>query len=301
MSDISFPGGNESLTGTQLHFSRLEELQRRVGSATGDNSTLTPAQREEFAKAAQGFESMFINMMMKQMRESMLDPKDKEEESLSFGADTLEGFTDLQFADYAVKQGGLGLAQQVYTYLTGGEKLPMTTQHTGVTSPLRAPQKAETGATEAAAQTQQTAPRGNFMQRVADRLQPYQEIITRASQTYDVPESLIKGIITAESAGNPNAQSGAGAKGLMQLMDGTARDMGVKNPFDPEQNIMGGTRYIQKMLSMFNGNESVALAAYNAGPGNVQKYDGIPPFSETQAYVRNVTRYTDQYRASDTA
>lgn len=301
MSDISFPGGNESLTGTQLHFSRLEELQRRVGSATGDNSTLTPAQREEFAKAAQGFESMFINMMMKQMRESMLDPKDKEEESLSFGADTLEGFTDLQFADYAVKQGGLGLAQQVYTYLTGGEKLPMTTQHTGVTSPLTAPQKAETGATEAAAQTQQTAPRGNFMQRVADRLQPYQEIITRASQTYDVPESLIKGIITAESAGNPNAQSGAGAKGLMQLMDGTARDMGVKNPFDPEQNIMGGTRYIQKMLSMFNGNESVALAAYNAGPGNVQKYDGIPPFSETQAYVRNVTRYTDQYRASDTA
>ena len=301
MSDISFPGGNESLTGTQLHFSRLEELQRRVGSATGDNSTLTPAQREEFAKAAQGFESMFINMMMKQMRESMLDPKDKEEESLSFGADTLEGFTDLQFADYAVKQGGLGLAQQVYTYLTGGEKLPMTTQHTGVTSPLTAPQKAEAGATDAAAQTQQTAPRGNFMQRVADRLQPYQEIITRASQTYDVPESLIKGIITAESAGNPNAQSGAGAKGLMQLMDGTARDMGVKNPFDPEQNIMGGTRYIQKMLSMFDGNESVALAAYNAGPGNVQKYDGIPPFSETQAYVRNVTRYTDQYRASDTA
>lgn len=299
MSDISFPGGNESLTGTQLHFSRLEELQRRVGSATGDASTLTPAQREEFAKAAQGFESMFINMMMKQMRESMLDPKDKEEESLSFGADTLEGFTDLQFADYAVKQGGLGLAQQVYKYLTNGEQLPMTTQHTGVPSPLTAPQK--TGATDAAAQTQQTAPRGNFMQRVADRMQPYQDIITRASQTYDVPESLIKGIITAESAGNPNAQSGAGAKGLMQLMDGTARDMGVKNPFDPEQNIMGGTRYIQKMLSMFDGDESVALAAYNAGPGNVQKYDGIPPFSETQAYVRNVTRYTEQYRASDTA
>lgn len=298
MSDISFPGGNESLTGTQLHFSRLEELQRRVGSAHGESSALTPAQRAEFTKAAKGFESMFINMMMQQMRESMLDTENKDEESLSFGADTLQGFTDLQFADYAVNQGGLGIAQQVYEYLTHGEKLPLSTQHTGVPSPLNVPQQTATPRAEAAAVQ---APRGNFMQRVADRMQPYQDIITRAAQAYGVPESLIKGIITAESAGNPNAQSGAGAKGLMQLMDGTARDMGVQNPFDPEQNIMGGTRYIQKMLSMFDGNERVALAAYNAGPGNVKKYDGIPPFSETQAYVRNVMRYTDQYRGSDTA
>lgn len=303
MSDISIPsGGRESLTGAQLHFDRLQQLQRQIDSASGDTSALTPAQREEFVKAAKGFESMFVNMMMKQMREAMLDPKDDDGESLSFGADTLQGFTDLQFADYTVNQGGIGIAQQVYEHLTGGEKLPLSTQHTGVPSPLNVPQRTTAGAAETVQQTAATAPvRGNLIQRVLGRLEPYQDIISRAAQTYGVPESLIKGVITAESAGNPAAQSGAGAKGLMQLMDGTARDLGVRNSFDPEQNIMGGTRYISQMLAMFGGDEQTALAAYNAGPGNVRKYNGIPPFSETQAYVRNVMRYMNHYRQLETA
>lgn len=294
MSDIPSPGNIDLVTSTQLHFSRLRSLQNRIGAADGTESALTEQQRAEFAKAARGFESMFVNMMMKQMRESMLDKEDAEDGSMSFGADTLEGYTDLQFADFVAAGNGLGIAQQVYEYLTGGERLAPSTQHTGAQQPTGAADRQSAPAPAPTPSPLQ--PRGNFLDRVTARLQPYDAIIRRAAERYNVPEALIRGIITAESAGNPQAQSGAGAKGLMQLMDATARDLGVRNSFDPEENIMGGTKYIRDMLNAFGGDERIALAAYNAGPGNVRKYNGIPPFSETQAYVRNVLRYTAQYR-----
>ena len=113
-------------------------------------------------------------------------------------------------------------------------------------------------------------------------------IISEASAKYGVPEALIRGIIKRESNFRYDAVSGAGAKGLMQLMPGTAAEMGVTNPFDPRQNVMGGTKYIAQQLKSFGGNVDLALAAYNAGPGNVRKYGGIPPFAETQHYVQAV-------------
>lgn len=113
-------------------------------------------------------------------------------------------------------------------------------------------------------------------------------IIREASATYGVPENVIRAIIKAESDFNPNSYSTAGAKGYMQLMPETAKEMGVTNVMDARQNIMGGTGYYAKMLKMFNGDHRMALAAYNAGPGNVKKYGGIPPFKETQNYVPKV-------------
>ncbi len=116
-----------------------------------------------------------------------------------------------------------------------------------------------------------------------------ERIIERAAETYQLPSKLIKAIIRHESNFNSRAVSEAGASGLMQLMPATARGLGVTDMMDPEQNVMAGTKYLRSMLDKYQGNIKLALAAYNAGPGNVDKYGGIPPFKETQNYVRKVT------------
>ena len=119
----------------------------------------------------------------------------------------------------------------------------------------------------------------------------YSAEIAKAAKTYNIPEKLIASVMKQESNFNASAVSAAGASGLMQLMPTTARYLGVNDTLDPEQSIMGGAKYLRQMLDQFDNNVETALAAYNAGPGNVKKYDGIPPFKETQKYVKNIINY----------
>ena len=118
---------------------------------------------------------------------------------------------------------------------------------------------------------------------------PYEAMISEHARREQVAEDLVRAVIQVESAFNPRAVSTKGAMGLMQLMPATAREMGVRNPFDPDQNIRGGTAYLRRLLDRFDGNVELALAAYNAGMGNVEKYGDIPPFKETKNYVKKVT------------
>lgn len=120
------------------------------------------------------------------------------------------------------------------------------------------------------------------------------DIFEQASVKYQVPVELLKAIGKAESDFNPNAVSRCGAQGVMQLMPATAASLGVTDAFDPEQNIMGGSKYIADLLKKYDGDTRLALAAYNAGMGNVKKYGGIPPFEETQNYVVKVMKYMKQ-------
>ena len=118
--------------------------------------------------------------------------------------------------------------------------------------------------------------------------------VQKAAAKYNMPPELIKAVIRAESNFKTNAVSSAGAQGLMQLMPATAKELGVKNSFDIEQNIDGGAKYLRKMLDRFGGSVRKALAAYNAGPGTVIKYNGRVPYPETRQYVKRVIRFSRQ-------
>lgn len=127
-------------------------------------------------------------------------------------------------------------------------------------------------------------------------LTEFSDTIAVAAQAHQVDVGFIRAIIHAESAFNPLARSRKGAMGLMQLMPGTAKDMGVFDTTDPEQNIRGGVKYLAGLLRTFNGNETLAAAAYNAGAGAVTRHGGIPPYEETQTYVKRVKILSDRYK-----
>lgn len=137
--------------------------------------------------------------------------------------------------------------------------------------------------------------------KVQKRLEPtkrslrYDNIIKREAEQYGVSPALVKAVIKAESNFNPNAVSPAGAVGLMQVLPQTARRMGVQNPSHPASNIKVGVKYLRELLDEFDNNEALAVAAYNSGPYKVKRYNGVPPYKETMAFVRRVMKYYRSY------
>lgn len=177
----------------------------------------------------------------------------------------------------------------------------------GAASPAPAPaptafasQLASATATTAAAPAATTASAG-LMSVGASELPadvPFGAEITAAAKKHGVDPALLAGLVKQESGFNPSAGSPAGARGLTQLMPGTAAGLGVSNVLDPVQNLDGGAKYLRQQLDAFGGDVTRALAAYNAGPGAVQRYGGVPPYAETQNYVRIVQANAAQYRAA---
>jgi soluble lytic murein transglycosylase-like protein len=129
----------------------------------------------------------------------------------------------------------------------------------------------------------------------------YTRLIQTTAKRYGVPPALVAAVVKAESGFDSRAESSAGAKGLMQLMDGTAKGLGVKDSFNPVQNVEGGVKYLRGLLERYDGDVRLALAAYNAGPGAVDQYGGVPPYEETQTFVGRVLTYAQDIARSSSS
>jgi soluble lytic murein transglycosylase-like protein len=244
------------------------------------------AKKTRLQKAVTEFEALFVGYIIKNMRSGI--PKD-ELFGEGFGNDLMQGMFDAELAKHVAANSNLGLAEMMYKKLTG-EQIPRPAQRP---VPMEHREQPARGMPlKPTSVPAGSKPKTSVLKSdptLNERLEKYGAIIDEAAARHGVDSSLIKAIIAAESAAKPNAQSAKEAKGLMQLVDSTAAEMGVKSIWDPEENIFGGTKYLRQMLDRFQGDLELALASYNAGPGAVERHKGIPPYGETQQYIEKVT------------
>lgn len=235
---------------------------------------------ENIRRIAQEFESLFTSTMLKAMRQTVgenpLIPS-------GFGEQVYTDMLDQKYSEMISSHGSLGLADMVVKQLEqlgeGGNSSLQELKNL----------KNDSWRSDSRFLPQGVSPNGSQgTGNIKDKVQKWDDLINQASKEHGVDKNLISAVIAQESAGNPYAVSKAGAKGLMQLMDSTALDMGVTSSFSPQANINGGVKYLRQLLQKHNGDERLALAAYNAGPAAVEKYSGVPPYIETQNYVDSV-------------
>jgi soluble lytic murein transglycosylase-like protein len=253
---------------------QIDNVNIAYNATRGPGAKGATAQGSRAAQVAKEFEAMFTAMMFKAMRgtisESSLIPK-------KMGESIFTELLDGEYAKMSAESGAIGLAALIQKEIERSEgKLPASDGNASAWA---------AGRRKGAFRSYTAADGAALIEKVRGK---WESIISEISGRYGVDKDLVTAVIARESAGNPHAISPKGAKGLMQLMDGTARDMGVSSPFSPAENIAGGVKYLKNMLESFDGDEKLALASYNAGPGAVKRYNGIPPYRETQEYVRAV-------------
>jgi len=274
-------------------------------------------------KAVKDFEAIFMGMMMKSMQSTV--PKD-DASGESFGGDAMESLFDAEVAKRMAGRSNLGLAEMLYKSITK-ESLPglepppaaagsvkslplwdgpaVMPKGAPTATPKLSISMASTMAPKAIPKATPTAPAPSGAWTAApsvstrERIASYESIIQEASQKHGVDTTMLKAVIAAESGGKRNAVSPKEAKGLMQLTDSTAADMGVRNVWNPSENIHGGAKYLQSLIQRFPGDTLSVLASYNAGPGRVEKHGGVPPIPETQTYVRRVMNYMKYFEQEE--
>ncbi|MBU0983998.1 MAG: transglycosylase SLT domain-containing protein [candidate division Zixibacteria bacterium] len=267
------------------------------------------AEKARLKKAAKEFESFFMYQMLKTMRQTIPENTLTKDAPMSggLGKETFTDMFDMEVARRSGFGGNQSIADLLYSSLVKQlEAKYVPDSDTGALKPLRpeAPEPIKIDdkpsislpdkepAAKPVERPTKMLPLKNAQVRVkSDPIrEDFGKFIDEAAGETKLDSALITAVIRAESAGNPKAVSRAGAKGLMQLMDTTARDLEVSNVYDPRENIRAGSRYLAQMIERF-GDVDQGLAAYNAGPGNVTKYGGIPPFAETKQYVARVKSY----------
>lgn len=293
----------------------------QVAAAKPAATAKDAAQLEKGRRACKEFESILLYQMLSTMRKAF----DSEgESSTDFGGDVFKSMIDEQLSTALARAGGIGLAKLLEQGL--GFARAVEAPSPGVVTraaPAKAVRRAAEepqGALPAADQPRSPAPAEDAPKEAvpaeavptsvrldelaagpvqgAGRLRPHEGTIRAASKVFGVSADLIRAVILNESGGNVFAVSSKGAKGLMQLTDATAETLGVTNPFNPVQNIFGGARYLGSLIKMFEGDLRLALASYNAGSGAVKKYGDIPPYKETQEYVKKVITSFERLRAA---
>jgi len=238
--------------------------------ASAGSTASTEQKLRRLRKASQEFEAIFIRQMLHAMRKTIPNGGLLER---GLQMEVYESMFDEKVAEKIARRNQLGLAELIFRQLAGKLK-----EGKSVEELLKGMDKVQ--------REGQTPPMEFRVPQTASA--DVNRIVRRAAAAYGLDENLIHAVIQAESGGDPLAVSSRGAKGLMQLMDETAEMLGVSDPFDPEQNIFAGAKYLKQMLEKFDNDIELALAAYNAGPGNVLRYRGIPPFAETRTYIRRV-------------
>ncbi len=249
-------------------------------------------ENEELKKAAQSFEALFVQILLKSMRKTV--PKSTLSQS-GLDYDIYMSMFDEQISKKIAERNTIGLSKLIYNEVE--KKL-----HKENSIPIKrnvTPMKLKPEKKPIPLNNEQTIKGLNNIDSLLNKINEYDDIIEKAAEKYDLEPSLIKAVIAKESSGNHKAVSDSGAKGLMQLKDETAKEVGVSKIFNPIENIFGGTAYLKRMIEEHNGDLKLALASYNAGPGTVRKYGGIPPFAETKNYVKKVLNYFELFRRKD--
>ncbi len=266
------------------------------------------AEKARLRKVTQEFESFFTYYMLKTMRQT-IPKEDSGSESMlgsDLGKDMFTDMFDMEVGRKMSQGQSRSLSDMLYKSLeklidqratpeagtvkaiplkkVESRQLPLKAEPISLPEPER---PAQVKAVKAKPIDLPSATRNVHPDKV---ISTYGKLIDEAAERHQVDSALIASVIHAESSGNPNAVSDAGAKGLMQLTDSTAEYLGVQDSLDPKENIMGGAKYLRKLMDKY-GDIRLALAAYNAGPGNVDKYGGVPPFKETTDYIAKVTGF----------